>query len=195
MVSNITFTGNKQNWFARKIASKIPARTFEEGEKSLKRIKWVGEKITTPENRLILGVTALLSQPIIDFNNKDVDEQTRLVSLARTFAKIVIGTATGVGIRRGWIEIAKATSRVGKIDNKTKLKSLRKIFTPDEKLVKSENTHAYKQYQNAIGSIFAIITMMFTNFAIDAPLTKALTNVINKKINKGVEEQTDKGGQ
>lgn len=210
MVNNITFTGNNTNWFARKIANKIPNKTFEEGQKSLNRIKWIGEKISTPENRLILGLTALMTQPFIDLRNKDVDKETRLVSFARTMAKILIGTATGVSIRRGWIEIVKATSHVGTKGQKIKykykrfgkekikeivIKPWRKIFTPDKEEVKAENTHAYKQYQNSIGSLLAIFTMMCTNFLIDAPLTKALTNAINGQINKGVEEPKTKGGQ
>ena len=37
---------------------------------------------------------------------------------------------------------------------------------------------AYDQYKNAMGTIVALVVMMFTNFAIDAPLTKWITNVL-----------------
>jgi hypothetical protein len=36
-----------------------------------KTIAWIGKKISSPQNRLILGVSALLSQPFIDLNKKN----------------------------------------------------------------------------------------------------------------------------
>lgn len=66
----------------------VPNRIVN-SEKWQKRIKWVGSEISSPENRLILGVTALMSQPFIDAHNKSVDEDTRKVSVCRTIAKIV----------------------------------------------------------------------------------------------------------
>ena len=35
-----------------------------------KTIAWIGKKISSPQNRLILGVSALLSQPFIDLTEK-----------------------------------------------------------------------------------------------------------------------------
>lgn len=72
------------------IVNIVPEMTIS-NEKTLKGLKWVGEKVSSPENRLILGVTALMSQPFIDLNNKKVDEDTRKVSAARTVAKLLQG--------------------------------------------------------------------------------------------------------
>lgn len=63
----------------RRVWNKVPSVTIA-NKKALKGIKWVGEHISSPENRLILGVSALMSQPFIDLSNKRVDEETRKTS-------------------------------------------------------------------------------------------------------------------
>lgn len=49
--------------------SRIPQMTVK-GERANKAIKWIGKNISSPENRFILGATALMSQPFIDLSNK-----------------------------------------------------------------------------------------------------------------------------
>ena len=152
----------------------IPEAVYSD-KKMVNGIKKTGEKISSAEQRLILGASALMSQPFIDANNKRVDEKTRKVSVARTIAKIVAGTFTGYFIRKGCIKGIKALSQVeGK--NVSKWKS---IFTP--KNIKDNTTDAFLQYRNAMGTVVALVVMMFTNFLIDAPLTKFLTNALVKK--------------
>lgn len=152
----------------------IPEAVYSD-KKMVNGIKKTGEKISSAEQRLILGASALMSQPFIDANNKRVDEKTRKVSVARTIAKIIAGTFTGYFIRKGCIKGIKALSQVeGK--NVSKWKS---IFTP--KNIKDNTTDAFLQYRNAMGTVVALVVMMFTNFLIDAPLTKFLTNALVKK--------------
>ena len=43
-------------------------------------------KIAGPENRLILGISALASQPFIDYYNKNVDEKTRKYSVCKAIS-------------------------------------------------------------------------------------------------------------
>ena len=136
------------------IANRIPAYT-PSNENLLKTVKWIGKKCSGPQNRLILGATALMIQPFIDLNNKKVDEKTREISAARTVAKIIVGTATGFAVR--YLTIAA----IGKY---------RKFFAP------TIPVQDYKQYMMAIGNYLALAVMLITNFAIDAPCTKALTN-------------------
>lgn len=138
-------------------------------------INKIGEKISSAEQRLILGMSALMSQPFIDFYNKNVDEETRKVSVARTIAKIIVGTATGFAIRKGCIKAIEAMSQP-RLLNIPKWKT---FFTPED--VTKTDTEAFKQYRNAMGTIVALEVMTFTNFLIDAPLTKLLTNIIIKK--------------
>lgn len=169
---------------AEKIVSKIPKREFN-GEKAEKFISWFGRNISTPENRLIIGASALASQPFIDLFNNDVDEDTRIVSCARTIGKTVAGTATGFLVRAGFIHLTRKYSEVGEVGTN----KIKKLFTPPN--APSKVTFAYKQYQNAMGMLLAIVAMLFTNFAIDAPLTNYLTNNLTDYF-KGVSAKDKK---
>lgn len=156
-----------------------------ENRKVNRTISWIGKRISSPQNRLILGVTALLSQPFIDLNNKKVDEETRKVSAARTVAKIIAGTTTGFTIRYGCIKmIDYCTMLPEQITNSTKFPRLRTLFTPSPDitaLLKDLNHH-----KKALGTHISLAIMIVTNFLIDAPLTKYLTNkfIDKKNINK-----------
>ena len=153
------------------LVSHAPTMTVS-SERANKAINWIGKTISSPENRFILGATALMSQPFIDLHNRKVDEDTRKVSAARTVAKIIAGTFTGVLIRSGCIHAVNAFTKLPhEIKPNMKFKTLRTLFTPSEKFCQNLN-----DYKNAMGTIFATVVMMFTNFLIDAPLTKYLTN-------------------
>lgn len=140
-------------------------------EKFLNSINYIGKNFSSDKQRLALGITALITQPYIDAKNKNVDEKTRKVSVARTIAKIIAGTATGFLIRYGCIKSIKAFSQIpGKGIPKYKT-----ILTP--KGITDNMTDAFEQYRNALGTIISLGVMVFTNFLIDAPLTKYLTNL------------------
>lgn len=165
------------------IVNIVPKMTIS-NEKTLKGLKWVGEKVSSPENRLILGVTALMSQPFIDLNNKKVDEDTRKVSAARTVAKIIAGTTTGVLIRSGCIHaIDSFTKLPTEITPDMKFKKLRTLFTPSAGILKDLN-----QYKKSLGTILSLGVMVVTNFLLDAPLTKFLTNKFVDRINSKKEQ-------
>lgn len=159
-----------------RIVRSIPVLKFD-SKKAQSVVNWFGNNVSSSENRLILGATALVSQPFIDLNNHKVDQETREMSCARTIAKIIAGTLTGVLIRKGFINLVKSNSTIGKAADNT----FKNFFTPSDA---NANDHAYKQYQNAMGTILAITAMLFTNFAIDAPLTQFLTNHLSKGIVK-----------
>lgn len=165
------------------IVNIVPEMTIS-NEKTLKGLKWVGEKVSSPENRLILGVTALMSQPFIDLNNKKVDEDTRKVSAARTVAKIIAGTTTGVLIRSGCIHAIDAFTKLPtEITPDMKFKKLRTLFTPSADILKDLN-----QYKKSLGTILSLGVMVVTNFLLDAPLTKFLTNKFVDRINTKKEQ-------
>lgn len=165
------------------IVNIVPEMTIS-NEKTLKGLKWVGEKVSSPENRLILGVTALMSQPFIDLNNKKVDEDTRKVSAARTVAKIIAGTTTGVLIRSGCIHAIDAFTKLPtEITPDMKFKKLRTLFTPSAGILKDLN-----QYKKSLGTILSLGVMVVTNFLLDAPLTKFLTNKFVARINSKKEQ-------
>ena len=151
----------------------LPNANFSD-EKFLYYLNYIGKNFSSDKQRLALGVTALAPQPFIDAHNKRVDEKTRKVSVARTVAKIIAGTLTGFLIRYGCIKSIKAFSQIpGKGVAKYKT-----IFTP--KGVTDNTTDAFEQYRNAMGTVVALGVMVFTNFLIDAPLTKFLTNTFVK---------------
>lgn len=165
------------------IVNIVPKMTIS-NEKTLNGLKWVGEKVSSPENRLILGVTALMSQPFIDLNNKKVDEDTRKVSAARTVAKIIAGTTTGVLIRSGCIHAIDAFTKLPtEITPDMKFKNLRTLFTPSAGILKDLN-----QYKKSLGTILSLGVMVVTNFLLDAPLTKFLTNKFVDRINSKKEQ-------
>ena len=159
----------------------LPDATFNK-PKTVKMIGDIGHDISSAENRLILGVTALMTQPFIDARNKNVDEETRRVSVCRTISKIIVGTMTGYVIRKGAIKAIRSWSQLP-APGVSRYKTL---FTP--KGARSTNTEAFKQYQNAMGTVVALVVMMFTNFLIDAPLTKILTNLLVK--NSGGDDKS-----
>ncbi len=165
-----------------KIIKYIPRKEFSGGSGE-KVISFFDKKISVPENRLIIGMTALLTQPVIDLYNKDVDEKTRKISCARTIAKIISGTAIGVGLRYGCIKLAKNYSKLPK----ESASKMQKLFTPSEAKTKD---HAYMQYQNTMGALLSVVGLVFANFLIDAPLTTVLTNSFMKKIKGGNDDKS-----
>lgn len=163
---------------------KMPTWEVSKG-RVLNAVKWSGQHISSPQNRLILGVTALMSQPFIDLYNKRVDDETRKVSAARTTAKIIAGTTTGFLIRYGVIKAVDKLCQNPK-DSKNFIQSL--MFP---KRVRT-TLKGLQQYKLALGTTIALAVMLFTNFAIDAPSTQLLTNVFVKKIKKYEKDKLDK---
>lgn len=153
-----------------KVVNKLPNIAVS-NKTLLKGIKWTGEHISSPQNRLILGISALMSQPFIDLHNKRVDEETRKSSAARTVAKIIAGTTSGFFVRYYAI---KAVEKMTNMPAKN-LKAWQTFFTPPPSLVKLSQKMLSK-YKNAIGTLLALGIMLCTNFLFDAPVTKVLTN-------------------
>ena len=148
---------------------------FVAGDKADKFYKAAGREISSAENRLIFGATALMSQPFIDFHNRKIDEDTRRVAVCRTIAKIIAGTVTGYAVRKLSIKGMQACSHIPQ-KGMPKWKS---FFTPKD--VTKADSDEFKQYQNALGTFISLGVMLFTNFLIDAPLTKFLTNKLNDR--------------
>lgn len=168
--------------------------------------KTIGEHINSPQQRLIQGATALAIQPYIDFHNKKADKDTRAVSVARTIGKIVAGTIVGVGVRALCIRVTKNFSlykltTVKKIVNNvekefvTEIKAKRKrdIFTPIFAKIKKDTTPEefavrYNRYVKAMGTITATVAMVFTNFLIDAPLTRLITKLLTPSVKSYIDK-------
>ncbi len=160
---------------AKWVFDKLPSIELKNG-KVLNGIKWAGQHISSPQNRVILGATALMSQPFIDLHNRNVDEETRKVSAARTVAKIIAGTTTGFFVRHYSIKAVEAFTK----NPAEAQKILESLLFP--KGIAKTTIKGMTQYKKALGTFISLAVMLFTNFAIDAPLTKFLTNIFVKKV-------------
>jgi len=137
------------------------------GDKPMSFLTKCATKIAGPENRLILGVSALASQPFIDYYNKNVDEKTRKYSVCKTISKIVVGTTVGVIVRS--LAIKYSANLLKSVDISNILPNALK------------NPESRKILQYTIGDILGIGVCLITNFLIDAPLTRLGTNFLSKK--------------
>jgi len=68
-------------------------------EKRIERVVRFNKNVETWHQRLFLGVAAISSQPFYDYFNRNVDQDTRKYSAARTVAKIIVGTSEGCLVR------------------------------------------------------------------------------------------------
>ena len=166
--------------YAKGVYNKIPSYTV--AQKSVNNaVSYIGKKITSPQQRVILGATAIFTQPFIDAHNKHVDDDTKVVSVAKTISKILVGTLTGFAVRSFIIKaqktLAKTASEVSR-DTKPLLKKLQTCLTPKE--FQNASKDEISQYRNAMGTVISLLVMLVTNFEIDAPWTNSLTNYLLK---------------
>lgn len=156
-------------------------------------LDWAGRRLHAPEQRIILGATALATQPFIDLQNKNVDKETRKTSAARTIAKIVAGTAVGVAVRYAGIAFVRKYCQYEKVFNNAGLveriipKKGRSLFVPiftrgDNVFPIAEDvlTKKFEKHAKAMGTFVATVAMFATNFLLDAPLTKWFTKLCVK---------------
>lgn len=172
--------GAKKFWnkIKQKALNTLPNKTFKDGENNVDRWEKVTGYISEPaKNRIIMGASAILTQPVIDYYNHRVDDETRTVSRNRTIAKIVAGTFVGA-IVRGFVH--KGVIKMTDINGLTKKSQL---LLPKKYINKMrENPVFLKNYQSTISTSLAIIIMsLATNFLLDAPLTMHITNYLNSK--------------
>lgn len=168
-------------------------------------LDWTGKKLHSPEQRLILGATALATQPFIDLHNKEVDAETRKTSVARTLAKIIAGTLVGYAVRRAGISFVRkysqySTDMVGGLVAKITPKDGKGFFVPmftktlkpTEKsifpIAKDKLEKKFELYRKAMGTFVATVAMIGTNFILDAPLTKFFTGVFQKQLTHKLPE-------
>lgn len=189
--NNISMQGNpNSNWnklkhrVVQKILDTTPEVTAKESARKLEKMKKVDEIISKPaENRGIMGLTALITQPAIDSCNHKVDEDTRRVSINRTIAKIIAGTCVGMFVVRG--PIYKGIEKMTDIKGSSKYS---KALIPKKCFNELYNNPKFlKNYRSALSMGVALLAMCVTNFVLDAPLTIFLTNLLNKKNNKTEE--------
>ena len=105
-ISSYGKPNGKNNGFTDRVMQKIidiiPKHTTKESARKLetwsKRDNWVSKPM---QNRAIMGVTAMMTQPVIDYNNKRVDKETRKMAFFNRCAVILAGTTVGMFAVRG----------------------------------------------------------------------------------------------
>jgi len=157
------------------------------------------------KQRLGIGAFALVSQTLVDANNKNVDEETRKYSAIRTASKVVITTAGGVGARAlgqkfgEWLinnEIVKIPKNYIKAWSEKPKDVLRQELSnlkgkplsqiPEEiKLTYFAKT----KYGMALGASCAVVAAAISVFAWDMPFTNKIMNLIMGKYNKYKENK------
>ena len=165
----------------------LPNGTFKDANKIT---KWenVNKTISKPaENRLIMGATAIVTQPLIDYHNHKVDEETREISRNRTIAKILVGTLVGVIIRGSCYKLVKAMTNISGTGKYSKALIPPKYLEKFKKYISLLDTHC-----NTLSTLTAIGAMCITNFAIDAPATVWLTNKLNARTKAKREKALEK---
>lgn len=178
---NVSMQGKYPKWLRRAgqwLLDKSPSHTSKESEKSIENWnKWTYVTSDPMWNRGIMGVTALLTQPTIDYYNHRVDDETRTVSRNRTIAKIVAGTLVGMFVVRGPVYklVEKMTNPLGKGKYSKALIPKKYI----EELAKNETY--LKNHRATLAMALALGVMCVTNFVLDAPLTIFFTNLLNEK--------------
>lgn len=178
--NNVSMQGAPQGWknFKKRVTQKIldtlPSSTYEDSAKKLERWNKFNERMSRPaENRAIMGATAILAQPGIDALNPNTDDETRLMSVVKDVSKIGVGTTVGICVRGSVYKLVeKFTNPLGKTKHSKSLLPSKYI----EELAK--NPAILKNYRSALSTAMALCVMLFTNFAIDMPLTLLLTNLL-----------------
>ena len=153
--------------------------------------------INSWQQRAALGIAAMTFQPIIDLTNKDVDEDTRRISANRSFAKGLVGAATGIVIRGACMKAVEKGFNNENFTNKIAKYTAENLS--EEAIEKSKdfikNQGGAKKYAAVIGTITALGVMLVTNFLIDAPVTNWLTNKMNDKFEKNTKNNETKNVQ
>ncbi len=174
----------------QKIVDHIPEKTFNDTENKINKYDKYGSFIARPDiNRLIMGVTALATQPAIDYYNHRVDEETRTVSRNRTLAKIIACTSVGILVRGSCFQA------VSKMTDVNGIKRFSKLLLPKDYInTFKANPEKLANYKNALSTIMALGIMTITNFVADAPLTLYFTNRFNEKSAKKAKRKEEING-
>ena len=145
-------------------------------------------KASTATQRGVIGTTAAFLQPNIDLRNKNVDEETRTLNASRSIARAIVGTATGIAIRCGFIGLAKnmvkeapknALQRFFTTESLEAAREAAKGLSADSPIAK-DFARRIGGYGEVFGTALALGVMLFTNFLVDVPLTHKLSMWINK---------------
>ena len=143
-------------------------------------LKWVANNFSSPHQRAVLGITALCSQPFIDLHNRHIQKVDKPITVAKNISKIVVGTIAGVTLRYYAIKAINSFTKTVKNGKYSQ------CFLPNETISELKRAaldkkllEGIRNYKEGLGTFLVVSVGAFTNFLIDAPLTKILTNFIH----------------
>ncbi len=170
---------NLKNSVVQKIIDVVPEHTQKESGRKLEKWNKIDNWVSKPaQNRGIMGATAILTQPFIDYNNSKVDQETRKMAFFNRLAVILAGTTVGMFIVRG--PIHTLTEKMTNLKGNSKFS---KALLPKKFLKEiAENEKFLRNYRVALSTSLAVSTCAVTNFLLDAPLTIFLTNLFHDKL-------------
>lgn len=173
--------------------------------------KWIGRKLSSPHQRALQGVAALAIQPIIEYKNKDVDDDTRAVATARIIGKVFSGVLVGVIVRAGCIALMGRFAKTPSADEFARLaqegavkgkKFLDNLLAPSVKKVKELINNQgknlddiYSDHRKGMGTLIGTLVGMYTNFAVDVPITEWMTDKLTPVMQKKIENDNKKAGK
>ncbi|MDD3420268.1 MAG: hypothetical protein PHE78_06680 [Candidatus Gastranaerophilales bacterium] len=144
------------------LSSKVAGKIIEVTEQAVK----------SPQQRLILGSTALVTMPIIEAKNPNANEDQKTLAISKTFAKIIAGTTSGFAIRKACNNFI--ASRIENMESGLNPKNFLNLAVDE---IERNKTAVFG---NTIGTFVASFVMVLTNYLWDAPVTKHLTNFFYK---------------
>lgn len=187
MITRVESNNNKISFCALK-----PPALGNKAQKMLTKI----ENFSSVQQRLAIGGTALLIQPVIDLNNKEVDKDTRWVSAIRSAAKAIVGTATGILVRGACMKATELKLAKRDVTGKIIKEAGNVVVDPNKirkmlgnsfdslNLSPKELSDALNRVPSVIGTLVALGVMIITNFALDAPLTNKSAEFVEKFANE-----------
>ena len=148
-----------------------------------KHFSWMND-MNGAEQRAIMGATALVLQPPIDYFNPRTDEKTRKFSVMKTVVKTLVGTGVGVAVRYAGIRYAKYLKK-----KPEKLKSMVKDIEVKKQLTKIMNDkNKTKTFINQLGTLMGVVAVFISNFTIDMPLAKFAIEKTSLKYNLSADK-------
>ncbi|MCR5266584.1 MAG: hypothetical protein K6E29_08355 [Cyanobacteria bacterium RUI128] len=147
----------------------------------------IGTILSRPDvNRAIMGVTAIMTQPFIDYYNPNVDRDTANVSTFRTIGKIIAGTTVGCAVRSLCYYGTHALTSVAK-----NAPEWRTALLPPKSFMEylaNKNPDWLKNHRSVLATIIGLGAMLFTNVLLDVPLTNLISGKLIGRYRKNHPE-------
>lgn len=191
-VSNLMYRFSSGLNLRQRLFKLIPNMTVKDSNKCSN----LGAILSRPDvNRGIMGATALMTQPFIDYYNPKVDKETASTSTCRTCAKIIAGTTVGMGVRNLCYNAIKAFTT-----DSPNAPEWRRWLMPSQKIeryISKRNVDWLKNYKNTLATTLGLAAMLITNVALDVPLTNFLSKTFlkwrkgkNENVQNTIAQQT-----